>query len=100
MTPNRVVERLGYIWLIVGEEIPDTGDLIPLGTLPAELASRQSLAYLRYALSFEWFGEDLLTEVHVGSGKECLIGTALLNPHRREIDCEHRTVQLLQGKSW
>jgi hypothetical protein len=36
----------------------------------------------------------------VGSGKECLIGTALLNPHRLEIDYEYRTVQLLQGKSW
>ncbi len=39
--------------LIVGEEILDTRDLIPLGTLQAELASQQSFEYLRYALSFE-----------------------------------------------
>ncbi len=62
--------------------------------------TQQSFDNLRHAMSFEWFGEDLLTEVLVGSGKECLIGTALLNPHRLEIDYEHRTVQLLQGKSW
>ena len=35
----------------------------------------------------------------VGSGNECPIGTALLNPHWLEIDYEHRTVYLLQGKS-
>ncbi len=35
---------------------------LPLGTLQAELASQQSFEYLRYALNFEWFGEDLLTE--------------------------------------
>jgi len=38
--------------------------------------------------------------VLVGSEKECLIGTALLNPHRLEIDYEHRNVQLLQAKTW
>ena len=86
--------------LIVGEEILETRDLIPLGTLQAELASQQSFEYLRYAVSFEWFGEELLTEVLVGAGKECLIGTALLNPHRLEIDYEHRTVQLNQGSNW
>lgn len=35
----------------------------------------------------------------VGLGKECLIGAALSNQHRLEIDFEHRIVQLLQGKS-
>ncbi|MFM9964038.1 MAG: hypothetical protein ACKV2Q_22780 [Planctomycetaceae bacterium] len=68
--------------------------------LPAELASQQSFEYLRYALNFEWFGEDLLIEVHVSSGNECRIGTALLNPHRLAIDYEHRTVRLIQGTSW
>ena len=86
--------------LIVGEEILDTSHLIPLGTMQAELASQQSFEYLRDAVSFEWFGEELLTEVLVGAGQECLIGTALLNPHRLEIDYEHRTVQLTQGSNW
>jgi|GEM_PF-6123375 len=36
--------------LIVGEEILDTRDLVPLGTLQAELASQQSFEYLRCAL--------------------------------------------------
>jgi hypothetical protein len=36
----------------------------------------------------------------VAPGKDCLLGTALLDPHRLEIDYGQRTVQLICDSPW
>ena len=86
--------------LIIGEELIDTSNLIPLGTIVAELASHQTFSYPRFAICITWFGEDLLTDVLVGPGKECLIGTALLNPHCLVVDYSKRVVELICSPDW
>jgi clan AA aspartic protease len=86
--------------LIIGEEVFDLTDAIPAGAMTADLASNQTFQYQTYLIEFEWCGQYLITRILVGSGKECLIGTALLNPHRLEIDYGSRTVQLIPATNW
>ncbi len=86
--------------LIIGEEVFDPTHAIPAGAMTADLASNQSFQYETYLVEFEWLGQHLVTRILVGAGKECLIGTALLNPHQLTIDYESRSVQLIRGTSW
>ena len=86
--------------LIIGEEVFDPTNAIPAGAMTTELASHQSFQYQTYLLAFDWFGQELITRIMVGAGKECLIGTALLNPHRLEIDYGSQSVKLIHGASW
>jgi hypothetical protein len=64
------------------------------------IAVKDHFQYETYLLEFEWLGQHLLTRILVGAGKECLIGTALLNPHQLTIDYETRSIDLRRGKSW
>ena len=36
----------------------------------------------------------------VGPGKECLLGTVLLNPHQLEINYRHKTIRLIIDSEW
>ena len=67
--------------LIIGEEVFDSAHAIPAGAMTADLASNQSFQFETDLLKFEWFGVPLVTRILVGAGQECLVGTALLNPH-------------------
>ena len=42
---------------------------------------------------------DAEIDILVGPGKECLLGTDLLNPHRLEIDFRTRTVRLIGSRN-
>ena len=53
-----------------------------------------------YLIQFEWLGQPIQTRVLAGPGKDCLLGTALLNPHRLEIDFGQRTVHLVESPEW
>ena len=86
--------------LIIGEEVFDATRAIPAGAITADLASNQSFRYEMYLVEFEWFGQHLVSRILVGAGKECLIGTALLNPHQLKIDYESRSAQLIRGTNW
>ena len=54
----------------------------------------------RYKVIFEWLGQEIETFILIGPGKECLVGTALLSPHRLEIDYEARTARLIPNPTW
>jgi len=86
--------------LLIGEEVFDRTQATPAGTIEAELAAYQVWTFERYDLQFTWFGRDTLARVLIGPGKQCLIGTELLNPHRLEIDFGKRTVQLQCNPDW
>ena len=86
--------------LIIGEDVFDPTYAIPAGAMTADLASNQSFEYETFMLEFEWFGQYLVTRILVGAGKECLIGTALLAPHRLIIDYESRSIELVRGQTW
>ena len=68
--------------------------------MDTELAANQSQRYDCYIVRFDWMGEETETLVMVGLGTDCLIGTALLEPHRLEIDYAKRSVELIRGSSW
>ena len=86
--------------LIVGEELFDASQATPAGTIEALLAADQSWTYQRYDVQFEWLGQQALVRVLIGPGKECLVGTELLNPHRLTIDYGQRTVRLTPNPDW
>jgi clan AA aspartic protease len=86
--------------LLIGEEIFDSAGAAEAGTAEADLAAHQSYVFNAFDVILNWFGQQVQTRVLVGPGKECLLGTALLAPHRLEIDFEKRTVRLDKGSSW
>ncbi len=86
--------------MIVGAELFDPSRAEPYGSVGAELASEQTFEYPTFIVRFEWMGEMLETLVLVGPGTECLLGAALLEPHRLEIDYGKRTVELIRGEEW
>lgn len=87
--------------LIVGDELFEPTDACrQVGHVIADLAAEQVFAYEAWLVQFNWMGEDTQTRVLVGPGTDCLIGTALLEPHRLEIDYEKRTVELIRGSTW
>ena len=86
--------------LLIGAEIFDTSKAVAAGPVEADLAADQRSVLDSYDLRFTWFGRPIEAQVLVGPGTECLLGTALLVPHRLEIDYETRTVQLVQASSW
>ncbi len=86
--------------LIVGEELFDPAHATPAGTIEAQLAADQSWIYQRYDVEFAWLGKRTLVRVLVGPGKECLVGTQLLDPHRLEIDYGQRAVRLSANSTW
>jgi len=86
--------------LVIGEEVFDRGQATRAGTIEAELAAHQVWTFERYDIQFTWFGREVLVRVLIGPGKECLIGTELLNPHRLEIDFGKHTVRLGNNPSW
>lgn len=81
--------------LIVGEELFDASRATPAGTIEARLAADQSWTYDRYDVEFDWLGKRALVRILIGPGKECLLGTQLLDPHRLEIDYGQRSVRLV-----
>jgi hypothetical protein len=85
---------------LIGEDVFDPADAVPAGAMTAELASSQSFQYRTYLVELAWLGRHLITRILVGPGRECLIGTALLDPHRLEIDYGRRTVQLIREAQW
>ncbi|HEY2252307.1 MAG TPA: hypothetical protein VGH74_14635 [Planctomycetaceae bacterium] len=86
--------------LIIGEDLFDPTHAIPAGAMTADLASDQTFQYETYLIEFEWLGQHLVTRILVGAGKECLVGTALLNPHQLTIDYQNRSVNLVRGMNW
>lgn len=86
--------------LVIGEELFDRSGATPAGTIEAELAAQQVWIYERFDIQFTWLGQQVLVRALIGPGKECLIGTELLNPHRLEIDFGKRTVQLICNPGW
>jgi len=86
--------------LIIGEELFDRSRAIPAGTIEAELAAHQVWIYERFDIQFTWLGQEALVRALIGPGKECLIGTELLHPHRLEIDYGKGTVLLKCDPDW
>lgn len=86
--------------LIVGEEFFDSSHATSAGTIEARLAADQSWIYQRYDVEFDWLGKRILIRILVGPGKECLVGTQLLDPHRLEIDYGQRSVRLVANPTW
>ena len=86
--------------LIIGDELFDDTEAERVGTVNGHLAAGNKQRFLKYVIAFEWMGELTQTYAMVCPGNDCLIGTALLEPHRLEIDYEQRTVELIRGSSW
>jgi predicted aspartyl protease len=86
--------------LMIGAAFFDPSKAKFVGTIEVELAAGQTCELRRYELSFSWLGSEICIRVLLGSGKECLVGTQLLNPHRLEIDYSQRTVSLQAAPNW
>lgn len=86
--------------LVVGEELFDSRRATPAGHVEAELAAGRHAVFQSFFVEFDWHGETVRSQVLVGPGKECLLGTELLNPHRLEIDYGERTVHLECNPDW
>jgi clan AA aspartic protease len=86
--------------LVIGAELFDHTHAERLGKMLADLASDQTCEYDTFLVEFDWLGERIQTAILVGAGTECLLGTALLEPHRLEIDYGKGTVELIRGEDW
>lgn len=86
--------------LLVGKESFDDSRATPSGTMEATLAAGQTCTFECYDIEFDWFGKRVLVQILTGSGKECLLGTIMLRPHRLEIDYDRRTVALFPNSAW
>ncbi len=86
--------------LVVGHELFDASRATPSGTLEAALAAGQTWIFDCSDVQFDWLGKRILAQILIGPGKECLVGTALLNPHRLAIDYGKRTVDLVCNLDW
>ena len=86
--------------LLIGAEVFDSTKGVAAGPVEAALAADQRSILESFDLQFEWFGHPIEAQILVGPGKECLLGTVLLAPHRLEIDYEARTVRLVRASSW
>lgn len=85
---------------VIGEELFDLPDAVPAGEVEADLAANQTQKFDGYLVLLRWLDEDVQTLVMVGPGKDCLIGTAMLNPHRLELDYGSRAVRLVRNPEW
>lgn len=86
--------------LIIGSELFETDGATDAGTIDAELAADHHHTFQAYEVVLNWFDEPVLVRVMVGPGKECLIGTQMLTPHRLEIDFATRIARLIRNPSW
>jgi predicted aspartyl protease len=86
--------------LVVGEELFDPSQAKRAGTIEARLAADQTWIYERFDVEFDWLGKRTEVRILVGPGKECLLGTQLLVPHRLDIDYGQRSVRLVPNPKW
>lgn len=86
--------------LLVGEELFDPSEAIAAGKVQADLAATLEFEFPQYLVAFEWLGQVIEAHILIGPGKECLLGTEFLSPHRLEIDYEARTVKLIPNPNW
>ncbi len=86
--------------LVIGEELFDSTNAEWVGESEADLAAGQTQLFDLYEIEFLWLGQPTRTTAFVGPGKECLLGTALLNPHELQIHYRHRTIQLIVDSEW
>lgn len=81
--------------LIVGEELFSAADALHAeGKVVTELAAGQTADFQSFIIDLIWFDEQTLAQILVGPGKECLVGTRLLDEHCLQIDYRKRTVDL------
>ncbi len=85
---------------VIGEELFEVPNAVPAGKVDADLAADQNQSFDSYDIVFDWLNEETQCLVLVGPGKDCLIGTAMFNPHRLEIDYGRRSVCLVQNADW
>lgn len=85
---------------LIGEEIFDLPDAVPSGEVEADLAADQSHTFAAFKQVIYWLNDDALVPILVGPGKDCLIGTAMFNPHRLEMDYGSRIVRLVANTDW
>jgi predicted aspartyl protease len=81
--------------LVIGEELFDAAAASPIGPVEADLAGDQRCVFESHQLDFVCLGQPVRAQVLVGPGKQCLLGTVLLSPHRLEIDYGQRCVSLV-----
>ena len=86
--------------LVIGEEVFDPLAAVPVGPVEADLAGDQRCIFESYQIELVWLGQTVRVQVLVGPGKQCLLGTVLLSPHRLEIDYTERQVHLGPSPAW
>jgi hypothetical protein len=85
---------------VIGAELFELSDAVPQGPVIADLAADNSQTFESFDIQFRFLDEDVMTRILVGPGTDCLIGTAMLNPHRLELDYGSRTVRLVCNPAW
>lgn len=85
---------------LIGEEVFDLEHAVETEVVEAVLAADNSQTFQGYELVIQWLAEETLVPILVGPGKDFLIGNAMLNPHRLEIDFGPRTVRLIENGNW
>ena len=81
--------------LVVGEEFFDPTQAVPAGIVQADLATEEEYAYPTFLVQFPWFGETIEVRIMIGPGTTCLLGVALFDERRLEIDYLARSVRVI-----
>jgi len=81
--------------LVVGEEFFDPTNAVSAGIVHADLATEDQYAYPTFMVQFAWFGEIIEVRVMIGPGTTCLLGVALFDERRLEIDYVAKTVRVI-----
>ena len=81
--------------LVVGEEFFDPTNAVSAGIVHADLATEDQYAYPAFMVQVAWFGEIIEVRVMIGPGTTCLLGVALFDERRLEIDYVAKTVRVI-----
>ena len=85
---------------VIGAELFELPNAVPKGPVIADLAADNVQSFEAFDVQFRFLDEDVLTRLLVGPGTDCLIGTAMLDPHCLEIDYGQRRVRLARNPNW
>ena len=85
---------------VIGAELFELPNAVPQGPVIADLAADNVQSFEAFDVQFRFLDEDVLTRLLVGPGTDCLIGTAMLDPHCLEIDYGQRRVRLARNPNW
>ena len=90
-----IIDTAFFGSMIVGEEVFEKSAAeFDLGASWAVVASGRKERFASFVVQHEWMESIVLSQILIGPGRDCLIGTEFLKEHRLEINYRRQTVIL------